>query len=215
MISNVLRSRLPLWVVLLLLFLSAVLAVILTRSGLARSWPAEGLTVLGEEEPVELSTIGGGESIEVLAKVDTGAGYSSIDEDLAKDLGIDVKDPEDTVKIESANGQKRRPLVRVRLRVAGEILDTRVTVADRSELSKDMLLGSRDLEGFLVRSNKERLTSPDGSGLAVRVPDDAPEEKLDLAQIRLAHLGVFAQLLGGGGVDDLAGLKHVAAGGDL
>lgn len=37
----------------------------------------------------------------------------------------------------------------------------RVTVADRSELSKDMLLGSRNLDGFLVKPNEERLTSPD------------------------------------------------------
>jgi hypothetical protein len=34
-------------------------------------------------------------------------------------------------------------------------------VADRSELSKDMLLGSRNLDGFLVKPNEERLTSPD------------------------------------------------------
>ena len=106
----------------------------------------------------------GGESIETLANMDTGAGYASIDEDLAKDLGIDVENPEDTVKIESANGAKRRPLVRVRLRVAGETLDTRVTVTDRDELSKDVLLGSRDLDGFLVKPNEERLTSPEGPG---------------------------------------------------
>jgi hypothetical protein len=31
----------------------------------------------------------------VLAKIDTGAGYSSIDRDLAEDLGIDLEDPED------------------------------------------------------------------------------------------------------------------------
>jgi hypothetical protein len=42
------------------------------------------------------------------------------------------------------------------------ILDTRATVTDRSELSKDVLLGSRDLDGFLIKPNAERLTSPDG-----------------------------------------------------
>src|ERR671917_1086071 len=36
-----------------------------------------------------------------------------------------------------------------------------------------------------------------------------------LAQVRLADLRVLAQLLGGGGVDDGAGLQDVAAGGDL
>lgn len=122
--------------------------------------PGENSIVLGEEEPVELSSKESGESIEVLAKVDTGAGYSSIDEDLAEDLGADLDDPEDTVKIRSAIGEEERPLVRVRLLVAGEELDTRVSVSDRSDLTKDMLLGSNDLEGFLVKPGAEQLTSP-------------------------------------------------------
>jgi hypothetical protein len=42
------------------------------------------------------------------------------------------------------------------------ILDTRATVTARSELSKDVLLSSRDLDGFLIKPNAERLTSPDG-----------------------------------------------------
>ena len=39
---------------------------------------------------VELSAWEGGETKEVLAKIDTGAGYSPIDRDLAEDLGIDL-----------------------------------------------------------------------------------------------------------------------------
>lgn len=99
----------------------------------------------------------------MFTKINTGAGYSSIDEDLAEDLGIDLDDPEDTVEIESANGEEKRSLARIRIRVAGKILDTRATVTDRGELSKDVLLGIRDLDGFLVKPNAERLTSPDGS----------------------------------------------------
>src|SRR5918997_5561435 len=37
----------------------------------------------------------------------------------------------------------------------------------------------------------------------------------DLTEVSLADLRVLAQLLGGGGVDDGAGLQDVAAGGDL
>ena len=114
------------------------------------------------QELIELSAREGGETREVLAKIDTGAGYSSIDEDLAEDLGIDLDDPEDEVEIESANGEEERPLVRVRIRIAGRTLDTRVTVTDRSELSKDVLIGSRDLDGFLIKPNEVQLTSPDG-----------------------------------------------------
>ena len=63
--------------------------------------------ILGEEELIELSAREGEETVEVLAKIDTGAGHSSIDEDLAENLGIDLDDPEDTIEIESANGEER------------------------------------------------------------------------------------------------------------
>ena len=153
-------TRLSLFIF-LLLFLSLALAWTLYRDR-PTAGQAEDFVILGEEEMVELSARESGETVEVLAKIDTGAGYSSIDRDLARDLDIDLEDPEDEVEIQSANGEEERPLVRVRIRVAGETLDTRVTVTDRSELSKDMLLGSRDLDGFLVKPNDERLTSPDG-----------------------------------------------------
>ncbi len=152
-------SQLPLYVV-LLLFLSLALAWVLYRERTTEV-QADDSVILGEEELVELSAREGGETREVLAKIDTGAGYSSIDEDLAEDLGIDLEDPEDEVEIESANGEEERPLVRVRIKIAGRTLDTRVTVADRSKLSKDVLIGSRDLDGFLIKPNEERLTSPD------------------------------------------------------
>jgi hypothetical protein len=42
----------------------------------------------------------------VLAKIDTGAGYSSTDEDLAENLGIDLDDPEDTVEIDSSTARR-------------------------------------------------------------------------------------------------------------
>lgn len=147
--------------VVFLLFLSLALAWVLYRERTTEV-QADDLLILGKEELVELSARESGETREVLAKIDTGAGYSSIDEDLAEDLGIDLDDPEDEVEIESANGEEKRPLVRVRIRMAGRTLDTRVTVADRSKLSKDVLIGSRDLDGFLIKPNEERLTSPDG-----------------------------------------------------
>jgi hypothetical protein len=147
--------------VVFLLLLSLALAWVLYRERTIEV-QAEDSVILGEEELVELSAREGGETREVLAKIDTGAGYSSIDEDLAKDLGINLDDPEDEVEIESANGEEKRPLVRVHIRIAGRSLDTRVTVTDRSELSKDVLIGTRDLDGFLIKPNEERLTSPDG-----------------------------------------------------
>jgi hypothetical protein len=144
-----------------LLILSLALAWVLYRERTIEVQADDSL-ILGKEELVELSARESGETREVLAKIDTGAGYSSIVEDLAEDLSIVLDDPEDEVEIESANGEEKRPLVMVRIRIAGRLLDTRVTVTDRSELSKDVLIGSRDLDGFLIKPNEERLTSPDG-----------------------------------------------------
>jgi hypothetical protein len=102
---------------------SLILAWILYRERPATMRAAD-YVMLGEEALIALSTREGGETVEVLAKVDTGAGYSSIDKDLAKDLGIDLEDPEDEVKIDFANGKKTRPLVRVRIKMAGKTLNT-------------------------------------------------------------------------------------------
>ena len=116
--------------------------------------------ILGEEERVGLSTGKYEESTEVLAKIDTGARYSSIDRAPVKKRGADLKNPEDRVEIEFSFGDKVRSLVRVRIKVAEKTLNTLVTVADRDELSKNMLLGSRNLEGFMVKLGQEQLTSP-------------------------------------------------------
>jgi hypothetical protein len=116
--------------------------------------------VIGAKESVELSTEGHQQPVEVLAKVDTGASSSSIDYDLADELDIDLDDAE-TVTVESALGEEERPLVKVRMRVAGKTLETEVMVSDRDEFEEKMLLGRRDLDGFLVDVSAERLTSPE------------------------------------------------------
>jgi hypothetical protein len=63
-------------------------------------------------------------------------------------VAMDLADPEDEVEIELANGEEKGPLVRVRIRTARRPLGTKVTVTDRSELSKDMLIGGLELDGF-------------------------------------------------------------------
>jgi hypothetical protein len=80
--------------VILLLFLTLALAWLLYRERTTEV-QADNSLILEEEDLVELSAQEGGETREVLAKIDTGAGYSSIDRDLAEDLGIDLEDPED------------------------------------------------------------------------------------------------------------------------
>jgi hypothetical protein len=121
---------------------------------------ASGETVIGEQELVLLDAGEEGDVSEVLAKTDTGAGYSSIDDDLARDLGIDIEDPPATVTIQSATGEEERPLVPLEMSLAGREIQTRVTVAEREDLSTDMILGTNDLAGFLVKTGQEQLTTP-------------------------------------------------------
>jgi hypothetical protein len=114
--------------------------------------------VLNGEETVELFTEEREEGIEASAVVDTGAHFSSIDTGLARDLGIDLENA-NRVIIESALGSQLRPIVDVRMRIAGRTLDARVTVADRSGLSTPVLVGRSDLDGFVVRVESDQETS--------------------------------------------------------
>lgn len=147
-----------------------------------------GAPVLGEQEPVEIGTRLGPETAVVVAKVDTGAGYSSIDESLARSLGIDLEDAE-TIDIRSSLGEEERPVVDVRLRVAGKTIDTRMTVSDRQQLTHPALLGNRDLQGFLVDVSREEITTPTGS-----TPAQYPPGLFGAASTRSGALTLLASI---------------------
>jgi len=125
---------------------------------------AEGpdLTVIGQNEPVILENPETGERVQVLAKVDTGADRTSIDEDIAEDLGLDLEDAP-TVTIVSATGEEERPVVDVTLKIAGKTRQSAVSVNDRSGLSTPMIVGLGDLQGFLVSPSQDQLTTPEGA----------------------------------------------------
>ena len=116
--------------------------------------PEYGKKIVGEEEPVEIRASGGEEGIEQIAKIDTGATYSSIDDDLARELGVDFEGAEIAI-ISSAMGRETRPLVPVRMEVAGETIDTKATVSSRDGMDNQVLVGRRDLGGFLIRVGSE------------------------------------------------------------
>ncbi len=155
-------------------------------------------TVIGGEEPL-LVSYEGGESLEVLTNVDTGAGYAAIDETVARDdLGIDVDNPPTTVTIRSAIGNEERPLVPVQVQLAGQTLNIQATVSDRSDLTTKMNLGSRDLDGFLVDVSERQLTQPDSPMVESYVasllefPPPPPNPAMLLAALPLAALLVVA-----------------------
>ncbi len=144
------------------LVLIVIAAMLLMPGGASAATGDCELRLIGRSEPVEVGVQGNPQAVEQQARVDTGAGYSSIDDDFARSLGIDLENAE-TITIRSSLGEEKRPRVNVHLRVAGKTIDTEVTVTDRDERTHPMLLGRRDLAGFAVDPSREDLTRPDGS----------------------------------------------------
>jgi len=110
-----------------------------------------GVLHVGVFEEVEVEDFLG-EKHEVKAKVDTGAFRSSIDESLAKDLGL--LDPENilwNVEYRSALGREERKVVGLTFWLKGKKIKSSASVSDRSELKRLMIIGRRDLLGFSLR----------------------------------------------------------------
>lgn len=145
--------------------------------------------VIGPVERVKLVSKDGRETIEVEAKIDTGAYSSSIDERLAirlgygdairyyKSFGVDrplkreeVKklregdieeklkkhpDISDVVFVYSANGVTLRIKIPLIFYLDGVRIESEATIADRSWLKYPMIIGRRDLKGFVVNPSGE------------------------------------------------------------
>jgi hypothetical protein len=110
-----------------------------------------GVVYVGVFEEVEVEDFLG-EKHEVKAKVDTGAFRSSIDESLAKDLGL--LDPENilwNVGYRSALGREERKVVGLTFWLKGKKIKSSASVSDRSDLKRLMIIGRRDLLGFSLR----------------------------------------------------------------
>lgn len=149
--------------------------------------------ILGRRETVLVGKGGSSETVRVLAKLDTGAAYSSIDTGIAKELGIDLASAP-RIRVESALGRESRPLVEVKIQVAGRTLHTLATVNSRKNREEKMLLGRRDLQGFLLDVSREQLTTPTAPSVTSPVqallefPPPPPSTPTLLATIPLAGL---------------------------
>ncbi len=88
---------------------------------------------------------------EVLAKIDTGAYSTSIDRSLAEELKL-IR-PENVIserKFKSALGQESRMVIRLVFWLGGRKVVSRAGISDRSNLRRKVLIGRRDLKGFLI-----------------------------------------------------------------
>lgn len=93
-----------------------------------------------------------GERIPVKVKVDTGAFRTSIDQTLAKNLGLLTPDNILMRKsFESALGQHERDVIGITYYLGGKKIESSASVIDRSDLKRPMIIGRRDLSGFVIK----------------------------------------------------------------
>lgn len=113
-----------------------------------------GHTVLSIEEKIIIIDHDGGQH-SLLAKVDTGAYRTTIDESIAKKIGIDK--PIIIHKgVRGALGTQTRPIIGLTMILRNKRIKTEASIVDRSHMKYDMILGRRDLKGFLVNPSKLR-----------------------------------------------------------
>lgn len=115
---------------------------------------SSGQHILGVTEMVTVYGTKGSRTI--MAKIDTGAYRSSIDQNLALELGFQETD--ETVAIRNATGRQKRSLFHIKLKMHGVGTKTTVSIAERAHMKFPMIIGRRDLKGFLVdpSSRKEK-----------------------------------------------------------
>ncbi|MBI2831406.1 MAG: aspartyl protease family protein [Chloroflexi bacterium] len=149
--------------------------------------------VLGGQERVRL--IIPDKEVEIIAKIDTGADFSSIDEKLADSLGL--KASRRRIIVITAEGRQEREAVSLVFMLGERKIDTVATVADRSRLSTPMLVGTRDLEGFLIDASRQFLTRPSGTpGFPLPfLPDGFSSAGIEKFIIIIPMLGTLVVLL--------------------
>ena len=111
----------------------------------------EGIKIVNVWEIVKIISADK-KKVEIKAKVDTGAWRTSIDKDLAKQLGL--LRPENilwTKVYKSSFGKEKRPVIELSFYLAGRKIKTLAGVAKRANLRAPMVVGRRDLAGFLVK----------------------------------------------------------------
>lgn len=115
-----------------------------------------GRRVAGVFEPITI-VLPSKKEHNLMAKLDTGAYSSSIDRALAEKLGL-AKNVAYEKKVKSALGEETRSYVHFSFKLKGELIETAASLADRSESTYDVLIGRRDLGGFIIDPSRKRPT---------------------------------------------------------
>lgn len=127
-----------------------------------RKLPSALVRLLTKKVP-QKTTVGLIEKVEVFGawknktlngRIDTGATKSSIDAALAKELGTGPVLRSAIVK--TAHGTKRRPVVAVKITLAGRTLAAEFTIAKRKHMRYKILIGQNILKrGFFIDPAKK------------------------------------------------------------
>lgn len=107
-----------------------------------------GRLILGVEEPVTIIDSAGA-SHTIVAKIDTGAYRTTLDHTLAEkyNLHTAVVSHKD---VRGALGEQTRPVIDLSMLLRERLIKTQAFITDRSHMNYDMIIGRRDLKGFLV-----------------------------------------------------------------
>ncbi len=111
--------------------------------------------MVGLVEPVIIEEKKDGKTRRKLARIDTGATVSSIDNKLAKQLGYKPLKKMTTIK--SANSVMKRKSTFIKLKLAGLEFKARFTLSERSHMKFQVLIGRNILKkGFLIDPLKDK-----------------------------------------------------------
>jgi len=115
----------------------------------------DGIRTIGVFEHIQIKGRDG-KKITIPAKIDTGAWRTSVDRTLAKDLGLLQGDNVLWKRtVWSSLGRAKRSVIDVTFWLGGKKIKTAAGVADRSKLRKPIIIGRRDLAGYIVDPDKE------------------------------------------------------------
>ncbi|MFA5925739.1 MAG: 7TM domain-containing protein [Parcubacteria group bacterium] len=116
----------------------------------------ETSSLIGSQENVILLSPQGPANI--VAKTDTGADFSAIDSSLADRLGLQRNKLKR--RVISASGVQVRETVNAEFILGDKTISSVLSVADRSQLNTDMIIGRQDLLGFTIDPARQFLNEP-------------------------------------------------------
>lgn len=115
----------------------------------------EEVTTIGTLETIKVKAADKSK-VEIKAKIDTGSWRTSIDKKTAEGLGLLT--PQNILwrkVFKSSLGQEERPIIGLTYYLVGKRIDTIAAVANRENLRRKIIIGRRDLKGFVIKPEKQ------------------------------------------------------------